>query len=148
LQLADLTPPAVASRFPELPAILRRLEKSQESMRLREFEVARALAEAGGAQPAKLPDSASPGGKGTSGVERATNQETLEIRRNVLLDEMRVTLERTRTSRATLAAALENVRIQLLRIGAGMGTPDDMNEEVAILSALVEGNSEGQVAAV
>jgi hypothetical protein len=29
-----------------------------------------------------------------------------------------------------------------------MGTPDDMNEEVAILSALVEGNSEGQVAAV
>ena len=51
---------------------------------------------------------------------------------------MRETLETTRTRRATLAAALENVRIQLLRIGAGMGTPDDMREEVAILSALVE----------
>jgi hypothetical protein len=30
------------------------------------------------------------------------------------------------------------VRIQLLRIGAGMGTPDDMREEVAVLGALVE----------
>jgi hypothetical protein len=148
LRLADLTPPAVTSRFPELPAMLRRLEKSQESMRLREFEVARTLAEAGGDQPTKHLEGTSPGGKGISGAEGGTNQETLELRRNALLDEMRVTLERTRTRRATLAAALENMRIQLLRIGAGMGTPDDMKEEVAILSALVESNSEGQVAAV
>jgi DNA-binding TFAR19-related protein (PDSD5 family) len=81
-------------------------------------------------------------------VEGGTNQETLEIRRHALLDEMRVTLERTRTSRATLAAALENVRIQLLRIGAGMGTPDDMREEVTILSELVESHSEVSVAVV
>jgi serine/threonine-protein kinase len=148
LRLADLASPAVTSRFPELHAILRRLEKSQESMRLREFEVARTLADAGGAQPRKQPDSPSPSGKETSGLGGGTNQETLELRRNALLDEMRITLEKTRTSRATLAAALENVRIQLLRIGAGMGTPDDMNEEVAILSALVESDSEGQVAAV
>ena len=84
----------------------------------------------------------------TSGVEGATNQHTLEVRRNVLLDEMRDTLERTRTRRATLAAALENVRIQLLRIGAGMGTPEDMREEMAILSALVESNSEAPVVVV
>jgi DNA-binding TFAR19-related protein (PDSD5 family) len=141
LRLADLTPPAVTSRFPELPAMLRRLEKSQAAMRLRELEVARTLAEAGGASLTKHLDGASPGGKVTSGVEGATNQETLEIRRNALLDEMRTTLETTRTRRATLAAALENVRIQLLRIGAGMGTPDDMREEVAILSALVESHS-------
>jgi hypothetical protein len=148
LRLADLTPPAVTSRFPELPAMLRRLEKSQESMRLREFEVARTLADAGGDQPTKHLDATSPSGKGTSRAEGGTNQETLELRRNALLDEMRVTLETTRTRRATLAAALENVRIQLLRIGAGMGTPDDMKEEMAILSALVESNSEGHVAAV
>ena len=84
----------------------------------------------------------------TSGVEGATNQDTLELRRNALLDEMRDTLEKTQTRRATLAAALENVRIQLLRIGAGMGTPEDMREEVAILSALVESNSEASVAVV
>jgi hypothetical protein len=148
LRLADLTPPAVTSRFPELPAMLRRLEKSQESMRLREFEVARTLADAGGDQPTKYLDATSPSGKGISGVDGGTNQKTLELRRNALLDEMRVTLERTRTHRATLAAALENVRIQLLRISAGMGKPDDMKEEVAILSALVESNSEGHLAAV
>jgi hypothetical protein len=84
----------------------------------------------------------------TSGVEGATNQGTLELRRNALLDEMRDTLEKTQTRRATLAAALENVRIQLLRIGAGMGTPDDMQEEVTILSELVESHSEASVAVV
>jgi serine/threonine-protein kinase len=148
LRLADLTPSTVTSRFPELPAMLRSLEKSQESMRLREFEVARTLADAGGDQPTKQLESTSPSGKGTTAVGGGTNQETLELRRNALLAEMRVTLEKTRTRRATLAAALENVRIQLLRIGAGMGTPDDMKEEVAILSALVESNSEGRLAAV
>jgi hypothetical protein len=146
LPLADITPPAVTSRFPKLPAMIRTLEKSQESIRLREFEVARALADAGGAQPTKLSDNSSPSVKGTSGIEGRTNQETLELRRNSLLEEMRVTLEKTQSRRATLAAALENVRIQLLRIGAGMGTPEDMREEVAVLSALVESNSEGSVA--
>ena len=136
LQLADITPPAVTSRFPELPAMLRRLEKSQAAMGLRELEVARTLADAGGAPLAKRLDGASPSGKLTSGVQGATSQDTLEVRRNALLDEMRDTLEKTQTRRATLAAALENVRIQLLRIGAGMGSPDDMSEEVAILSEL------------
>jgi predicted Ser/Thr protein kinase len=148
LELVDLTPAAVTSRFPELPAILRRLEKSQAAMRLRELEVARALADAGGAPPSKHVAGTSPSDKVTSGVEGATNQETLEIRRNALLDEMRKTLETTRTRRATLAAALENVRIQLLRIGVGMGTPDDMREEVAVLKELVESESDASVAVV
>jgi serine/threonine-protein kinase len=148
LQLAELTPAAVTSRFPELPAMLRRLEESQAAMRLRELEVARALADAGGTPVTKYLDGTSPSGKVTSGVKGGTNQDTLEVRRNALLDEMRDTLERTRTRRATLAAALENVRIQLLRIGAGMGAPDDMREEVAILSELVESHSEATVAMV
>ena len=148
LPLADLTTPAVTSRFPALPGMLRQLEKSQAAMRLRELEVTRALADAGGAPPTKHPDRTSPSGKVTSGAEGATNQHTLEVRRNVLLDEMRETLDTTRTRRATLTAALENVRIQLLRIGAGMGKPDDMREEVAVLSALVESHSEASVVVV
>jgi len=148
LQLADITPAAVKSRFPELPAMLRRLEKSQAAMRLRELEVARTLADAGGAPLTKRLDGASPSGSVTSGTGSATSQDTLEVRRNALLDEMRDTLERTQTRRATLAAALENVRIQLLRIGAGMGAPDDMREEVAILSELAESDSEATAAAV
>ncbi|MDQ6871230.1 MAG: serine/threonine protein kinase [Gemmatimonadota bacterium] len=137
LRLADLAPPAVTSRFPELPGMLRSLEKSQAAMRLRELEVARALADAG-APLVKNRNSTSASERVVSGVKGGTSEDTLEVRRNVLLDEMRETLEGTRTRRATLAAAMENVRIQLLRIGAGMGTPDDMREEVAILSGFVE----------
>jgi serine/threonine-protein kinase len=135
IRLAELTPAVVTSRFPDLPAMLRRLEKSQTSMRLRELEVARTLADAGAPLGKRL-DGASPGGKPASGVEGATNQDSLALRRNALLDEMRETLDRTQSRRATLTAALENARIQLLRIGAGMATPDDMREEVAILSEL------------
>jgi predicted Ser/Thr protein kinase len=142
LRLAELTPPAVTSRFPELPAMLRRLEKSQAAMRLRELEVTRTLADAGGAPVANQPDRTSPGAKAASGAGGGTSQDTLALRRNALLDEMRETLEKTQTRRATLAAALENVRIQLLRIGAGMGTPDDMHEEVAILSELARSDFE------
>ena len=40
--------------------------------------------------------------------------------------------------RAAIGAALENVRIQLLRIGAGVGRADDMREEVAALRQLAD----------
>ncbi|HEU4719937.1 MAG TPA: serine/threonine-protein kinase [Gemmatimonadaceae bacterium] len=140
-RLAGLVPPAVSARFPELKGMLRRLEQSQTALRVRELEVARALAEAGGDPVAKHLDGA-PAVDRSSGEERATHAHTLERRRGALLDEMRETLATTRTRRTTIAAALENVRIQLLRIGAGIGTPDDMREEVATLRALVESDGE------
>jgi hypothetical protein len=66
----------------------------------------------------------------------APSEATLEVRRSALLSEMRSALEDTRARRATIAAALENVRIQLLRIGAGIGTADDMSAEVAAVRTL------------
>ena len=72
---------------------------------------------------------------------RATSQHSLELRRSALLDEMRDSLESARTRRATLAAALENLPIQLLRIGAGIGSADDMREDVALLAALADGDA-------
>jgi hypothetical protein len=51
---------------------------------------------------------------------------------------MRDALQSTRARRATIAAALENVRIQLLRVGAGVGAADDMREELAALRRLAE----------
>jgi len=56
----------------------------------------------------------------------------------VLLGEMRDALQSTRARRTTIAAALENLRIQLLRVGAGVGTADDMREELAALRRLAE----------
>ena len=54
---------------------------------------------------------------------------------------MRDALQSTRSRRTTIAAALENVRIQLLRVGAGVGSADDMRQEVAALRALVDQDS-------
>jgi serine/threonine-protein kinase len=148
-RLAELVPAAVKSRFPELPAMLRRLDTSHASMRLRELEIARAITDAdGGRQAARHLDGASPNANATSGDAGTTPQDSLEHRRRALLDEMRETLEKTRTRRATLSAALENARIQLIRIGAGIGTPDDMREEVATLGALAESQTEVNVGAV
>jgi serine/threonine-protein kinase len=131
-RLTGLMPPAVVSSFPELPAMLKRLDRSQAEMRLREIEITRALAESGGErEPAGVLATSAAGG----GVP---SQATLELRRGELLTEMRSVLDATRSRRTTISAALENVRIQLLRIGAGIGRPEDMSAEVEALRALAE----------
>ena len=48
---------------------------------------------------------------------------------------MREALDDVRARRTAIGAALENVRIQLLRLGAGVGRADDMREEVAAMRA-------------
>jgi len=118
----------VTARFPELPDLLRRLEKVQAAMRLKEAEVARALAESGGERVGVR--------RSESAADGALSEHTLQDRRVMLVAEMRDALETTQSRRATIAAALENVRVQLLRIGAGVGTPDDMHEEIAALRTL------------
>ena len=130
-RLAGQLPASVASQFPELLPMLRRLDKSQAAMRLREVEITRALAETGGERAPTAVANASP-----SGATHAMSQATLELRRGALLAEMRAALDETREKRTTISAALENVRIQLLRIGAGIGTPDDLRAEVETLRAL------------
>ena len=136
-RLIDLAPAAVKATYPDLPELLRRLDTTQAGLRLREAEVARALTESGGGRLSahRLDEQSS---ATTSGGFRTPNELVLEERRVSLLDEMRDALQSTRARRATIAAALENVRIQLLRIGAGVGGADDMREEVAALRALVD----------
>ena len=85
----------------------------------------------------QTPGGSSINGSGTHAKPQG-QRDSLELRRTALLDAMADTLERTRSRRATLTAALENVRIQLLRIGAGIGTADDMRDEVDTLHALVD----------
>jgi hypothetical protein len=76
-------------------------------------------------------------GQGASENGRAS-EHGLRDRRDALLGEMRDALETTRSRRTRMTAALENVRIQLLRLGAGIGTPDDIRQEIATLRALVD----------
>jgi hypothetical protein len=50
---------------------------------------------------------------------------------------MRRALEATRLRRMALAAARENIRVQLLRIGAGIGVEDDLAGELAAARELL-----------
>jgi len=137
-RVEDLAPASVVARYPDLRATLRSVEQARAALRVREAEITRALADAGGARAhAAAPDiSRVTDPQGASDNGRAS-EHTLRDRRDALLGEMRDALETTRSRRTTMTAALENVRIQLLRIGAGIGSPEDMNQEIATLRALV-----------
>jgi serine/threonine-protein kinase len=136
-RLAGLVPPSVVSRYPELPALLKQLDESLAALRLREIEITRALAESGGERPLV-------GGVATSPeTDGAPTEATLHQRRSELLTQMRGVLEETRSRRTTISAALENVRIQLLRIGAVIGTAEDLAPDIEVLRALSAGGREG-----
>ena len=136
MRLRELLATDATAQFPELPGLVEQLEREHDVLRVRETEIGRALAEAGGARR----DSAR--GDGASSIAPAVSrtlpsEDDLDARRSAMLTEMRDTLETMRSRRTTMTAALENVRIQLLRIGAGIGSAHDMSQEIATLSALV-----------
>jgi hypothetical protein len=138
-RLIDLAPAAVKETYPDLPDLLKRLDATQAGLRLHEAEVARALTESGGGRVDAPRLDGDRSRETTSGGFTTPTEHVLEDRRVVLLGEMRDALQSTRARRATIAAALENVRIQLLRVGAGVGSADDMREELAALRRLAEG---------
>ncbi len=131
---ADALPPGVAARFPDLPALLRRLEAAYAALGAREAEVARAVAAAG--IPGAGGGLAADDGDARAGSAGAAT--ALLARRDALLADLRDALGAARARRAALAAARENVRVQLLRIGAGVGAPDDLAGDVASARALLE----------
>jgi len=135
-RLIELIPPSVTARFPELRALVERLERDQDALRLRETEVGRALTEAGG-------DGAAPVSGVTpmavaARVAGPPTEHALHDRRAALLAEMRDALDGVRSRRAAIGAALENLRIQLLRVRAGIAAPEDLREEVEALRTLGE----------
>jgi predicted Ser/Thr protein kinase len=137
-RLEDLAPASVLARYPDLRGTLRSVEQARAALRVREAEITRALTDAGGARPpAAVPEVSGVSEVRVAGGNGGASDHTLRDRRDVLLGEMRDALETTRSRRTTMTAALENVRIQLLRIGAGIGSPEDMGQEIATLTSLV-----------
>ena len=135
-RLADLIDGEPKARFPELPALIERLEHDQAALRLREAEVGRALADAGAGGARSEPGEAPPRVTAAT-TAGAPTAHALEDRRTALLAEMRGSLDELRARRAAIGAALENVRIQLLRVRAGIASTDDLHQEVEALRALV-----------
>jgi serine/threonine-protein kinase len=137
-RLIDLAPAAVKETYPDLLDLLKRLDATQAGLRQREAEVARALTESGGGRIDAPRVDGDDARDTTADGFTPPSEHALEDRRVVLLAEMRDALQSTRARRTTIAAALENVRIQLLRVGAGVGSADDMREELAALRRLAE----------
>ena len=136
-RLVELIPVSVTGRFPDLRALVERLERDQDALRVRETEVGRALTEAGGDR--ERPVSAVTPMAVAAPVIGPPTERTLHDRRAALLGEMRDALDEVRSRRAAIGAALENLRIQLLRVRAGIAAADDLREEVEALRALGDG---------
>jgi serine/threonine-protein kinase len=141
---ADAMPPAVASRFPDLPALLRRLEEAFAALGAHETRVARALAAAGlSGDGAAAVVAGEESGTASAASPRAVPTTAILVgRRDALLADMHRALEGARARRTALAAARENIRVQLLRIGAGVGGPADLDADVADARALLDVQSE------
>lgn len=133
----DALPPAVRARFPDLAVVLRRVEAAYASLGAREADIAQAVTAAG------TPWTSTPA-VGSVADEDADDGAAAPItalrdRRGALLADMRRALAETRARRTALAAARENIRVQLLRLGAGVGAPDDLADDVADARALLIG---------
>jgi predicted Ser/Thr protein kinase len=118
-------------------AVIARLQSHVERLRKREEQLAAAVAQAGEAAPLSRP---SVGG----GADAA-----LDARRQDLLHELASAKDSVSARRASAIAALENIRLQLLRLQAGIGTAQDLTADIAAaanlereISALVAGYDE------
>ena len=139
-RLADLLTGSVTSHFPELRPLVEALERDQDALRVRETEIGRALTEAGGDRDARVSAVTPLAAAGRTGG--VPTEHALHDRRSALLAEMRDALDDVRSRRAAIGAALENLRIQLLRVRAGIATADDLREEVEALRALGTGEQQ------
>ena len=135
---ADALPRDAAAGFPDLPAVLRRLEAAYAALGAREADVARAVAAAGISTPDARADGLPIADLRGDGASTHPAASTWLDRRDEILGDMRHALEATRARRTALAAARENIRVQLLRIGAGIGIPDDLARDLADARALLD----------
>jgi serine/threonine-protein kinase len=101
-------PPDVRGRFPEVPNAIQRLEEDARLLRERERALSLALSQA-------APDPESPGSS---------------ERREVVVAELTAARAAAGQRLAAAVAALENIRLDLLRLQAGVGSADDLTRDL------------------
>ncbi len=104
--------------------IVDRLQGRITRLRDREEQLDAAIAEAG--PPASR---AGPPGRGAAG-------DALAARRSALVSDLEQARAAAASRRASAVAALENIRLQLLRLQSGLGTPDDLTADLDAAAAL------------
>ena len=105
----DRLPVSVRARVPDLPLAIARLEADAHALRKREDALSRAIAEAA---PAEAPRGA------------------LADRRREAVGDLEAARDRVRERLEQAVAALEGIRLDLLRLHAGVGSPDDLTADL------------------
>lgn len=106
-------PQELRRRFSSVPSLIERLEKHAGTLRQRDAELAKALADVGTPGPSgSLPGADIANRKASAAAE-------LEAARDQVKDRLALTV-----------AALEAIRLDLLRLRAGVGTADDLTGDV------------------
>jgi serine/threonine-protein kinase len=125
-------PVAYRQRLADVPDLVKRLERHAESLRRRRDELDRALGEAG------LAGNASPNVRTTALGERA------EVARAALSEAH----HETNLHLADVLSALETIRLNLLRVRAGVAAPEDLTADLALarevgleVDALMQGHA-------
>lgn len=104
-QIFDRLPREIRRRFEEVPAVIQRLEAVAKGLRKREESLSRAVAEA---------------------APEAAPRSGLVAGRREAVGELETARDRARERLEDAVAALENIRLDLLRLQAGVGSPDDL----------------------
>jgi len=138
--LYDALPKHVRKGLPDLPDVLRKLEGDAQAMRRRVDELNEALASLG---------QGSLGGKSTALRDGGGDfQAAVAGQQDKLRADLRVARDQAAGRLATAVAALENLRLDLLRLKAGAGTVDELSAhltEARRLAAEVDAQVAGRI---
>ncbi len=117
-QIFESLPKEQRKPLKELPALLRRLEAEASLMRARVDELQ--------AMQADLGDEAV-----SAALRDSRAQQVVDTHRDQLRQDLRVQQEKASQRLAIAVAALENIRLDLLRLKAGVGTVDQLTADLA-----------------
>jgi len=110
-------PSAVRRRFANVPSVIGALEADATALRKREGALSRAIAEA---------------------APEAAPRHALAERRRQAAGDLEAARERVRERLEGTVAAIENIRLDLLRLHAGVGSPDDLTADLEQARAIGE----------
>jgi serine/threonine-protein kinase len=117
--LFEALPKETRKGLPDLPDVLRRLEADAQAMRRSVDELNAALASLGQDGPGARSVTLQQGDEGAKA--------SVAVQRNKLRDDLTATRDAAARRLATAVAALENLRLDLLRLKAGAGTVDELS---------------------
>jgi hypothetical protein len=131
--LFEALPRDYQDHLSEIPELLKRLQANAEVLRRRETELGRALGSVGTANPSSTRRS-------DSGPEKIDSSRfgSVEDHRTRVVEDLAAAEAAVSSRRSATVAALENLRLSLLRLQAGPGSPEEFTDDLAIAREVTE----------